>query len=58
MNWFKTLWLSSEEREILRKAKNNELVEKPSPLSALIPEDMHKKPYQKIIYSNGTVQLS
>lgn len=57
MNWFKTLWLSSEEREILRKAKNNELVEKPSPLSALIPEDMHKKPYQKIIYSNGTVTV-
>ena len=56
MNWFKTLWLSSEERMILKKAKNNELIEK-SVVEQKEYERITGKPYQKIIYSNGNLTV-
>lgn len=52
MKWFKTIWLSSKEREILRKAQNNELVDRASS-----QVNLEEKPYDKIIYSNGTVTV-
>ena len=54
MNWFKMLWLSSEEREILKKAKNNELVEKTVDTA---PQVSFNRPYQKIIFSNGNLTV-
>lgn len=51
MKWFKTLWLSSEEREILRKAKATpEVVSQP-----II--DMDEKPYKNVFYANNNLTV-
>jgi hypothetical protein len=51
MTWFKTMWLSSKERAILREAKERE--KNPQPVQV----DIDTKPYQKIIYSNGNLTV-
>lgn len=59
MNWFKTLWLNSEEREILKAAKEKKdfpviepVVVKPEPQI-----EISTKPYKNIFYSNGNLTV-
>lgn len=54
MNWFKMLWLTSEEREILKRAKEPVPVitsKNDDTLSAIVNE----KPYRSLIYSNNNI---
>lgn len=56
MNWFKTLWLTSEEREILRQGKEKKLAPEPVVIPAPIIED-NSKPYKNIFYSNNNLTV-
>lgn len=67
MNWFKSIWLTSEERDILKRAKldrqnNNEVNAK---VEFLMREVMNRpakeapstKPYSKVIYDGAFIQV-
>ncbi len=51
MNWFKMIWLNSDEREILRQAKN-----KPAPTPEP-EEEPTGRPYRKLYYSNKNITV-
>lgn len=54
-NWFKTLWLTSKEREALKRAELGNLNdESPSPK---FEPDIQSRPYTKLIYSNGNITV-
>lgn len=62
MSWFKTLWLTSEEREILRKAKEQKNAPVPVVVEQLVTkeyvdEQISTKPYKNIFYSNGNLTV-
>lgn len=62
MSWFKTLWLTSEEREILRKAKEQKNAPVPvvvgQPVTKeYVDEQISTKPYKNIFYSNGNLTV-
>lgn len=50
MNWFKTLWLTSEERKLLKLAKEQSLV----PINTEVPVT---RPYKKLLYVNGNITI-
>ena len=52
MNWFKMIWLNSEEREILRRAK--QIKENPIPAPTI---DIKSKPFSKVYYSNENITV-
>lgn len=66
MNWFKSIWLTSEERALLQEAKNktiqtdvktyteNEIVER---LQEAIEREKLKRPYRKVMYNGGYIQV-
>lgn len=62
MNWFKMLWLTSEEREILKRAKEakekqqeKDKVPSPDLQPAVIPPPLRS--YKNIIFSNGNITV-
>lgn len=63
MNWFKSLWLTSEEREILKKAKeyNEDVHLIPNVVQEIKKKveewDTTRKPYKKLIYSGKTINV-
>ncbi len=67
MNWFKSIWLSSEERAVLKEAKRQrdlgitvktytetEVIEK---LHEAIEREKPKRPYRKVIYDGRQIQV-
>lgn len=62
MNWFKSLWLTSEEKEILKKAREEKLKivipEVPEKQSSIVHEEIETpKCYTKLIYSNKNITV-
>ena len=61
MNWFKTIWLSSEEREILRKGKEKKEVSYVAPPIVKQDENLYTeisgKPYKNIFFSNSNLTV-
>ena len=60
MKWFKTIWLNSEEREILKRAKElkeNPIVSASAPVIKQEEVEISTKPYRNILYSNGILTV-
>lgn len=62
MNWFKSLWLTSEERQILKEAKESKLRQLNQPTvtksATVLQEDiLVPRPYSKLLYSNRNITV-
>lgn len=61
MNWFKSMWLTSEERQILRDAKKakNKTMEVYSTSDSIVTRERIEEPrcYKKLSYSNKNITV-
>ena len=59
MNWFKSIWLTSEERRILKEARAKKLEELNGPVhqAPVVEVKMYEKPYQRLLYNHGVLTI-